>query len=553
MIAQSAHKKFFILSYLTLCFLMIGGKASGQIAQPNFTSLVFESESKYYSTSLAAETACHLQNLSFIKPFSISDKISQAWWTTLFNDRYVMTESLVRSKKGLFSDFYFKFYESTKPTWTELIGLLWMDLNQTSGLDFPFENVALLLSPDPINPAYREEIREYVLGLGNRFSCVSGLQHSDSVKLRAFSTINEYVFQYDGISKQTGGKIYVSRYLHTTFCQSDRYGPCATPGQTFFAPDYDQTANALYSKSNTVFHLWTTSGNSSDLQLTQINTNGTFSGVLKNWQEVSKHLALFSNQIPEIQFLDQQLTLVSSPVPDRSAERIIWKTSHTTETQKSAAQKKGLATFNIKPLWYFGYIDDVSELKILKYIYDVAQKTKFPVSWLLVTFLGEGASTNGESSNGFGDLGLDVFGEEVDELKAGGYLPQNFSAYETYQNNNEREPVISADFSDTQSGLMALSATLRLRRDRFLAYAKGRHRDPKSFSKEQLYFFTYIFFNSSDPIAVVESNPIAKKVFEQNSLPVWSGAPPSDNSNATFNAIQRLATVSMLESLGLFD
>ncbi len=155
--------------------------------------------------------------------------------------------------------------------------------------------------------------------------------------------------------------------------------------------------------------------------------------------------------------------------------------------------------------------------------------------------------------SGFSDLGTDTFATAAADLKRRGFLPEWFQEGRDYtvtsHVNEKGENVQSADFPDLKRGLIALRAMLADCRSRFQRDARAvlGASAASRLTQDQLDSYTYVYFNAGAGFG--------RKHLQANGLGAvakWDAPPPADNRIARYNAIQRLSTQKLMDSLGWF-
>ena len=223
-------------------------------------------------------------------------------------------------------------------------------------------------------------------------------------------------------------------------------------------------------------------------------------------------------------------------------------------------------TWGIRPLRWQGWIDDPSEVNTARAILEATGgQTAIRPSYLYTIAIGEGLLYYLDSANrfthvdtsrpvsGFGELGVDTFASSAEALKRSGLLPTWFKEgvdYTVNEATNEKNQVVrSADFPDLKRGLIALRAMLADSRGHFLADARAVLGPQKAakLTRDQVDYFTYVYFHAGAGFG--------KKHLQAQGLAAvtkWQGPPPPDNRIARFNALQRLSTQQLMDSLQLF-
>ncbi len=264
----------------------------------------------------------------------------------------------------------------------------------------------------------------------------------------------------------------------------------------------------------------------------------------------------------------KQIALLAATTPPADPSlQVVWRAAHVTTPELEAKRRALADKYGVLPLRWLGFVDDVREVGAVQAFQKAAQpKLGVPVDWLYVIAVGEGLNgllsadgtsfvppTYDDRVSGFSELGVDTFGTRVEGLKKRGLLRQNFAEgvdYLTMPDTNEKdEPVVSASFPDLARGLEALASMIAAERQQFLVDARrvlGADR-AEHLTDEQLFFFTYVYFNAG-PLG-------GRRLLERrglNAAEAWRGKLPDHNRNAQYNAMQRLQTLRLLRAFAIF-
>lgn len=248
------------------------------------------------------------------------------------------------------------------------------------------------------------------------------------------------------------------------------------------------------------------------------------------------------------------------------AERAVWAGGRLSADELQGRVTTLTNTWGVRPLRWQGWIDDPSEVNTARAILEATGgQTAIRPSFLYTIAIGEGLLYYLDANNrfthvdtsqpvsGFVELGVDTFATSAAGLKKSGLLPAWFKEgvdYTVTESVNEKnENVKSADFPDLRRGLIALRAMLGDSRARFLSDAKTVLGPAKAakLTQDQIDYFTYVYFNAGAGFG-------KKHLVSQGLAAVkkWEGPPPPDNRIARFNALQRLSTLQLMDSLQLF-
>ncbi|MEO1174601.1 MAG: hypothetical protein AAFX94_21500, partial [Myxococcota bacterium] len=199
-------------------------------------------------------------------------------------------------------------------------------------------------------------------------------------------------------------------------------------------------------------------------------------------------------------------------VPSDPAERVVYRAM--SPVGYRAEWEEAARTFGHEPFRYIGYVDNLREKPIVDDLLRAANGEVDP-AFLYTVALGEGLvlQLNGwtsglagleipESIDGFGVLGIDFFGAEVDELRSQGFLPEAFQEGTHYITrlavNEKGESVLSAVIVASPDGesalynsLVAVKAVIRSREAQARrALGRDFHNDTERF------FATYYTFDA---------------------------------------------------------
>ncbi len=256
----------------------------------------------------------------------------------------------------------------------------------------------------------------------------------------------------------------------------------------------------------------------------------------------------------------------TTTAPSDPAERVVWAGARPTPDELERRVTTLTQTWGVRPLRWHRWVDDPSEVDTARAILDATEgQSAIRPSYLYTVAIGEGLLFYLDASNrftrvdttmpvdGFNHLGVDTFGTQADALKRKGLLPADFLEgrdYHLTEAVNERnERVVTANFPDLPRGLVALRAMLASCHATFLADAL-RVLGPAAASRltqDQVDYFTYVYFNAGPGFG--------KRHLQSAGLAAvrpWGGPPPPDNRIARFNALQRLSTLKLMESMDLF-
>ncbi|MEO1173092.1 MAG: hypothetical protein AAFX94_13740, partial [Myxococcota bacterium] len=245
-------------------------------------------------------------------------------------------------------------------------------------------------------------------------------------------------------------------------------------------------------------------------------------------------------------FLDRGL-------PTDPAERIVYR-ARVAEGYR-AEWDRATSTFGHRPLRYIGYLDNLREKPIVDTLLAAAERTDEDPAFLYTVGMGEGLvlelddwtdSISGvdvpEEIDGFGALGIDFFGTEVEELRTRGWLPDAFQEGTHYRLreavNEKDEEVMSASIlaspdgaSSLYNAFVALAAVIRSRE------AQARAVLGRDFVNDtERNFATYYTFNAGAGVFrdYLRSGPVVRPYAGEE----LSG--PSQNALA--NTAARMAT-----------
>ena len=270
-------------------------------------------------------------------------------------------------------------------------------------------------------------------------------------------------------------------------------------------------------------------------------------------------------QVADVFAKNDALHLRTTP-PTDPAERVVWAGGHLTADELQTRVTKLQDTWGVRPLRWQGWVDDPSEVNTARTVLEATGgQTAIRPSFLYTIAIGEGLLYYLDASNrfthvdtsqpisGFGELGTDTFATAAEGLKRSGLLPAWFQEGRDYtldtQTNEKGEAVRSANFPDLKRGLIALRAMLADSRQHFLNDAKTVLGPTKAahLTQDQVDYFTYVYFNAGAGFGKrhLQSQGLA-------AVKKWEGAAPPDNRIARFNALQRLSTQQLMDSLQLF-
>lgn len=230
----------------------------------------------------------------------------------------------------------------------------------------------------------------------------------------------------------------------------------------------------------------------------------------------------------------------------------------------------------LRPRRWLGWMNDSRERPVLEAA--TAASARFSdvdPSFLYTVAIGEGMNqliednyngSDGEFEtnyiNGFGSLGTDVFGMDVDLLRARGLLPEPFDEgvhYTLETNVNEKgEEVVSANFHSVpggptalENGLSALAAMLVNTQRGLLRLARELGHDVDRWTQSEINYISYVGYNAGYGTArsyLRTLNP------GDSPLRRWVGDDPGGSSmRVHYNTAMRISTWEMLKSLGVWD
>ena len=264
---------------------------------------------------------------------------------------------------------------------------------------------------------------------------------------------------------------------------------------------------------------------------------------------------------------DAQTALRARTSPPKDlAERAVWAGGRVRGDELQSRVTTLTEQWGVRPLRWQGWLDDVSEVNTARAILEATGgQTSIRPSYLYTVAIGEGlpsyldanstysAVDTSKPVSGFSDLGTDTFATAAADLKRRGFLPEWFQEGRDYtvtsHVNEKGENVQSADFPDLKRGLIALRAMLADCRSRFQRDARAvlGASAASRLTQDQLDYYTYVYFNAGAGFG--------RKHLQANGLGAvakWDAPPPADNRIARYNAIQRLSTQKLMDSLGLF-
>ncbi len=229
-----------------------------------------------------------------------------------------------------------------------------------------------------------------------------------------------------------------------------------------------------------------------------------------------------------------------------------------------------------RPRRWLGYMNDSRERPVMEAVVGAAEQfDDLDPSFLYVVAIGEGMNRlidrnyNGENGafevdyiSGFNSLGTDVFGMDVDLLRARGLLPEPFEEgvhYTLSHHTNEKgEDVVAANFHSVpdgptalQNGLSALSAMLINTERGLLRYARNRGHDVESWTDSERHYVSYVGYNAGYGTARDYIDSLAPG---ESPLRPWVGDDQGGSSmRVHYNTALRISTWEMLKSLGVWD
>ena len=206
-----------------------------------------------------------------------------------------------------------------------------------------------------------------------------------------------------------------------------------------------------------------------------------------------------------------------------------------------------------------GYVDDGREKPVVTIVEEVAKATGLVPSFLGTIAIGEGLGLWIDRNydpvpphlvrvdapiDGFNNLGVDHF--SADFARTRKYLPNDFNEgdeFTTRRSVNEKMQVVSsAVFKNLKSGIQALGATLRLRRDGFRRdTAARRYRTPTA---EQEAFWMYVYFQGEGR---------ATRYLTANGSHDYAKAAPAEMREVRRLALERAAAWKFIQSKKLFS
>ncbi|MCX6815294.1 MAG: hypothetical protein NT120_00385 [Candidatus Aenigmarchaeota archaeon] len=159
---------------------------------------------------------------------------------------------------------------------------------------------------------------------------------------------------------------------------------------------------------------------------------------------------------------------------------------------------------------------------------------------------------------GFGYLGVDHFSDDAPILKQGGFLRQNFnegSEYIVTSNENELNKLVkSANFNGFKNGIEALGARVAWTKYMFLTDVKNMGVDTNSLTDDQVFFWTYYYFNTGQGNGKKElTNHVANGKLNDYSFMTASDKTITNGCKVRYNSIMRLATYKAIKTLGIFS
>jgi len=209
-----------------------------------------------------------------------------------------------------------------------------------------------------------------------------------------------------------------------------------------------------------------------------------------------------------------------------------------------------------------GYVDDGREKEVVKIMEDAAKSSGLIPSFLGTIAIGEGLGLwidsnynpvpphevqTGKSIDGFNHLGVDHF--TADFARTRKYLPKDYNEGDEFtmrQTRNEKnELVSSAVFKDLKSGIQALGATIRLRRDAFRSHgATLKYAKPGQPTVEQEAFWIYVYFQGEGR---------AQKYLKANGGYDYAKASPIDMREVRRLSLERVAAWKFIQSKKIFS
>jgi hypothetical protein len=209
-----------------------------------------------------------------------------------------------------------------------------------------------------------------------------------------------------------------------------------------------------------------------------------------------------------------------------------------------------------------GYFDDNREAAVVAIIEKAAKATDLAPSFVATIAAGEGlglwidqhyapappyAVNVGDSIDGFDHLGIDHFSSDFERTRR--YLPKDFKEgkqFKASEAENEKLKIVrSAEFRDLASGIQALAATLRLRRDIFRQHWSSQGTNvPGSVTGEREAFWIYVYFQG-------EGN--GKEYLTLNKGVDYDRASPPQFGQVRQLALERVAAWKYMQSRGIFS
>jgi hypothetical protein len=219
--------------------------------------------------------------------------------------------------------------------------------------------------------------------------------------------------------------------------------------------------------------------------------------------------------------------------------------------------------FMVKKVYKWnGYVDDGREKEVVAIIEEVARNTMLVPSFLGTIAIGEGMGLwidanydpvpphmvrMDQEIDGYERLGVDHFTADFQRTKK--YLPADFNEGDEFKlkttNNELGNRVQSAIFKNLKSGIQALGATVRLRRDTFrrAALALG-YTSKVPATPEQEAFWIYVYFQGEGRAA---------SYLRSNGSLDYAKAAPVLMREVRKLALERAAAWKFIQSKALFS
>ncbi|MEM6730341.1 MAG: hypothetical protein AAF658_02225 [Myxococcota bacterium] len=248
--------------------------------------------------------------------------------------------------------------------------------------------------------------------------------------------------------------------------------------------------------------------------------------------------------------------------PEDPALAVIWRVARS-RSRYGATRAAVADEIGVMPRRWAGWIDEARELSIVRAVLNAARpQDGVSADFLYAIAIGEGMNVYLDRSlglsqvaiehpvRGFGEMGLDFFAAEYEQLRR--FLPADYRQG-TFEGDgnfylaggvNEVETISSANFHTLQDGLYAMSAMLADRRIQALADAEERG---LQLDAEATEFYTYVYFNGTIASRRAVMDTLGADPFQR-----WEGPAPENNRNPRFNALERLGFVRFLRALEIF-